>query len=114
MISRVTDNANLSLLGVPPKDLIDEVARALREAGLNVDECFKRACAVTNEWTYTEGHPDVRSRFAPKWVSEFHIPVKMRSLAEILDPQPRASAVIHKVLDWIERRDSFVLKPSGL
>ena len=31
--------------------------------------------------------------------------MKFRSLADILDPQPEASAVIHRLLDWIDRVD---------
>ena len=52
LFSRVTDPENFMLVGMPPKDLIDVVAAAWREAGLDVDECFRRAASVTNEWKY--------------------------------------------------------------
>ena len=50
LFSRVTDPENFMLVGMPPKDLIDVVATAWREAGLDVNECFRRATRVTNEW----------------------------------------------------------------
>ena len=49
LVSRVTDPQNFVLVGLPPKDLLDVVASAWREAGLDVDECFRRAVSVTNE-----------------------------------------------------------------
>ena len=33
------------------------------------------------------------------------VPVKQRTLEEILRPQPKASAVMHRLLEWIERAD---------
>ena len=33
MVSRVTDPANFALCGLPPKDLVDDVAAALRKNG---------------------------------------------------------------------------------
>ena len=47
-ISRVTDPRNFLLTGLPPKDLWEDVALAWQRAGLNVDECWKRALSVTN------------------------------------------------------------------
>ena len=108
LVSRVTDPHNFVLVGLPPKDLLDAVAAGWRQAGFNVDECFRRAVSVTNEWTYAPGNDNtsVVDRIAPKWISERAIPHKLRSLEESLNPQPMAAAVIHKLLDWIDRVDS--------
>ena len=106
LVSRVTDPQNFVLVGLPPKDLLDVVALAWREAGLDVDECFRRAVSVTNEWTYASGNGvPVVERIAPKWISERAIPHKLRSLEESLNPQPLAASVIHTLLDWIDRVD---------
>ena len=71
-----------------------------------MDECFRRAVSVTNEWTYTSGNGvPVAERIAPKWISERAIPHKLRTLEESLNPQPSAASVIHTLLDWIDRVD---------
>ena len=44
LISRVTDPQNFYLLGVPPRDLLEDVASALIEQGISVDEFFDTAC----------------------------------------------------------------------
>ena len=109
LFSRVTDPQNLVLIGLPPKDLLDAVAAAWEQAGLNVDECFRRAVSVTNEWTYAAGNGNtdrpVVERISPKWMSERVIPQKLRNLSETLNPQPLASTVIRELLDWIDRVD---------
>ena len=46
-----------------------------------------------------------RDRFAPKFNRERTMPIKWRSLAQTLNPQPLAFAVIRRVLDWIDRCD---------
>ena len=93
------------LVGLPPKDLLEDVAKAWRAAGMNVDECFKNAVSVTGEWTYTPGDGPIADRITPKWSSEQTIPLKSRTIAEVLNPQPQASTVIHNLLDWIDRVD---------
>jgi hypothetical protein len=86
--------------------LLEIVASAWRDAGFDVDECFRRAVSVTNEWKYTSGNgAPVAERIAPKWISERAIPHKLRSLEESLNPQPLAASVIHTLLDWIDRVD---------
>ena len=47
--AKVTDPRNMLLAGVPPKDLIEDVAQALIAAGYDPDECFPRSCDVTQE-----------------------------------------------------------------
>ena len=106
LFSRVTIPFNCQLVGIPPIDMIDEIADALRAAGLDVDKCFKRAAAVTGEWEYAPGGGPVSARITQKRVAERTIPLKHRTLAEVLNPQPQASAVIRNLLDWIDRVDS--------
>ena len=36
-------------LGLPPKDMLEDIAQALAEKGLDPDEVFARACDVTQE-----------------------------------------------------------------
>ena len=106
LFSRVTIPQNCQLVGIPPKDLIDAVAEALRAAGFDVDACFKRAATVTGEWVYVPGEGLVSHRITPKWSAERNIPLKCRTLAEVLNPQPQAAAVIRNLLGWIDRVDS--------
>ena len=100
LVSRVTDPKNFLLCGLPPKDLWEEVAEAWGRAGLNIADCWKRACAVTNEWVY-DHQPDkpLKSRIQQRLTTERGIPLKNRTLAETLDPQPEASVVFKRLLD---------------
>ena len=41
---------NLALVGLPPYDLLDELAKALREKGLDIDEVFQKAVSCSNEF----------------------------------------------------------------
>jgi len=111
LISRVTDPQNLCLIGLPPADLLDEVAEAWAANGLDVDACFATAAAVTGDREYTPaGDPraatrNARSRLTKKETEERRVPVRLRSLDEILDPQPQTAEVLHRLLDWIDRAD---------
>ena len=40
----------MALVGLPPYDLLDELAKALREKGLDIDEVFQRAVSCSNEF----------------------------------------------------------------
>ncbi len=84
--SRVTDDRNLELIGLPPFDLLEDVARAWREAGYNVDEKFKQAVTVTGEWTYEPGVGPISDRVKQKRETVFQM--KRRTLADCLNPQP--------------------------
>ena len=44
LVSRVTDPKNFSLVGIPPRDLVEDLAQALLRAGIDVDSFFKKAC----------------------------------------------------------------------
>jgi len=105
LISRVTDPRNFLLCGLPPKDLWEDVSQAWLRAGLNIDDCWKRACSVTNEWTYDPGAGPLKTRIRQRIMTERCIPLKNRPLSEVLNPQPEASVVIQRVLDWIDRVD---------
>ena len=80
-------------------------------SGLDVNECMKRACAVTGEWQYRDGVPG-----ADPWIGVFErlhrvreqearVPLQLRTLAGMLSPQPKAEAVFKKLLDWMDRAD---------
>ena len=91
---------NFLLCGLPPKDLWEDVTDAWRRAGLNIVDCWKRACSVTNEWVY-DHQPDkpLKSRVQQRLITERGIPLKNRTLGETLDPQPQASVVFKRLLD---------------
>ena len=104
LISRVTDPANFCLVGVPPCDLVDDVHAAVGAAGLDAEAWLQRAVRVTGEWLLGTGATP-RARLAPQFVSAMLAPVRLRSLSEVLDPQPEAKAVYSELLSWIERAD---------
>ena len=104
LISRVTDPKNFQLLGVPPADLLEEVVMAWREAGLDIVECLRKCVTVTNEFEYVE-QERIKDRIRPRKIDAKLVPVRNKSIAEILDPQPKCSAVLHKLLKWIDRCD---------
>ena len=105
-ISRVTDPSNLQLVGLPPKDLLDAVMAGWAAAGLDAIECLRNAVSVTKDWVY-DPDPGLAydQRIKPRRKSEKLVNVKWRDLDEILNPQPRAQQVVHKLLGWIERVD---------
>ena len=93
LASRVTDPVLFQLVGMPPEDLLDEVASAWREAGEDVDACFAKAAEVTNEWCYTPASSEqdactnVRARFTAVAAVERRVPLRLKKLADILNPQ---------------------------
>ena len=105
LISRVTDPKNFQLLGVPPLDLLEDIALAWREAGLDVAECLRKCVTVTNEFEYIEGQERIKDRIRPRKIDAKLTPVKNRKLADILNPQPKCSVVLHKLLQWIDGCD---------
>ena len=104
LISRVTDPSNLQLVGLPPKDLLDAVMAGWAAAALDAIECLRNAVSVTKDWVY-DPDPSLayHQRIKPRRKSEKLVSVKWRNLEEILNPQPRAQEVIHKLLNWIAR-----------
>ena len=89
MISRVTDPKNFMLLGVPPKDLIEDVAQELIREGIDVDAFFEDACKISGEWQYDRTKARLVDRIQPKsGDDENSIPPKWNTLAECLNPEP--------------------------
>ena len=105
LISRVTDPNNFELLGVPPIDLLDLVVIAWREAGLDIVECLRKCVTVTNEFQYIESQERIKDKIKPRRTEATLIPVKNKTLTEILNPQPKCSVVLHKLMEWIDECD---------
>ncbi len=101
----VQDPRNIHLVGLPPRDMLQDVEDAWRAAGLDVDKCWENAVSVTSEWVYTRGPQHISQRIVQKRIEERRIPLKHRSLAETLNPMPRAAKVIHELLLWIDSCD---------
>ena len=110
--SRVTDPNLFCAVGLPPADMLDDVAKAWRDDGQDVDSCFSEAVKVTGEWTYTpaaEGEDpceNVLSRLEPVHVEARRVPLRLSELRQILNPQPKAADVVHALLSWIHRADA--------
>ena len=67
---------------------------------------MRRATTVTNEWVYSPtGEGSIRDRLKLRVMKETSVPVKHKELWEVIDAQPRALAVIKRLLDWISRVD---------
>ena len=105
LISRVTDPKNFMLVGVPPKDLLEPIALELLVNGIDVDKYFEDVCSVTREWVYDKDAPRLKDRIKAKFNNEHSTPVKLRQIEEILNPQPDAQVVFHRLLDWMDRVD---------
>ena len=71
---------NFLLTGLPPKDLWEDISQLWLRAGINVDDAWKRACSVTNEWVYEPGPGPLRSRIRQRINRERSIPLKNRSI----------------------------------
>ena len=69
-------------------------------------ESLRRATSVTNEWVYTPtADGDIGSRLTQRLAKERTVPVVLKDLYEVIDAQPKALAVIKRLLDWISRVD---------
>ena len=106
LVSRVTDPANFCLVGLPPWDILEDLAAALRAKGLDVDQVFERSVKCSGEFIYDPCKSGgLKDRFTQKYNSQRTVPISWRSLAVSLNPQPVAFAVIRRVLEWIDRCD---------
>ena len=120
LASRVTDPDHFQGVGLPPVDLLDELAEARAKAGLDVDSCFALAVKVIDEWEYTKSRSsnnachNVRNRLRPKFVEERHVKLVLSSLPEMLMPQREAAVVLHGVLEWMSHVDASARDPPGL
>jgi len=108
LMSRVTDPKLLKLIGLPPVDLLDKVARAWKQEGLDVNKCFRDACAITREWEYLDALPgqeavEVLQRLKPRTQPWQTMPMRLKEFTEVLNPQPEATSVFKRLLDWIHR-----------
>ena len=88
---------------MPPVDLIEDVVLAWAQAGLDPVVCMRMCVGVTEEFVYDEKQELVKNRLRPRTVNNKTLPVRNRPLADVLDPQPRCSAVLHQLLEWIDR-----------
>ena len=106
MISRVTDPRNLTLVGLPPRDLLDDIMAGWKASGYDAIELLRGAVSVTQDWIYV---PDsslaIVDRVQRRRKTEKDTGVHWRNLKYVLNPQKDAQEVIHKLLDWIERVD---------
>ena len=99
------------MIGLPPADILDEVAASWQAAGLNVDECFRAACSVTNEWVYTNAAPNedptvnVRARLRTRAEKGWASLIELRSVQGVLRPQQEAADVFLALLAWIDAAD---------
>jgi hypothetical protein len=113
LASRVNEPRNFKLIGLPPRDLLDLVAQKWLSSGLDINVCMQAACAVTKEWSYTPASDgrssgaatNVYKRLSKRQKREQRIPVKLRTLQEALNPQPRMSEVLFRLMAWIDRED---------
>ena len=105
LVSRVTDPKNFSLVGIPPRDLVEDLAQALLRANIDVDAFFEKACQVTADWKYERSMAKVVDRIQQKFSNERSVPLRFRTLAQSLNPQPEAHVVFQRLLDWIDRCD---------
>ena len=105
LVSRVTDPQNFTLVGIPPRDLIEDLAQALLREGIDVDSFFEKACQVSGEWKYDHSKARLVDRIEQRFSHERSVPLRFRTLVECLNPQPDAHVVFQRLLDWIDRCD---------
>ena len=111
LISRVTQPHLFRAVGLPPSDLLEDVAKAWHAAGIDVNQALEGAAAISDEWSYTpalssaDPCKNIRSRLQPKYEEKRRVPLKLKSLAEILNPQLKTATVLHALLLWIDRAD---------
>ena len=80
LVSRVTDPKNFSLVGIPPRDLVEDLAQALLRAGIDVDSFFEKACQVSGEWKYDRSRARVLDRIQQKFSNKRTVPLRFRTL----------------------------------
>ena len=109
--SRVTDPEKFAAVGLPPTDMLDEIARAWRDAGFDVNVCFQKASEVTQDWEYTPAAPgadatqNVAARLRSRWDHQRRVPLKLPTLDSVINPQPKTAKVLTALLKWIDDTD---------
>jgi hypothetical protein len=89
----------------------NQVASAWKIAGLDVDDCFQKACSVTNEWKYSKAQfaeyvtTDLKARVSTRASTGWKSQIKLRTLREILLPQHQAADIFQAFLAWIDQVD---------
>ena len=98
-----------ALVGLPPHDLLEDLAVALREHGLDPDTTFEKSVACSNEFIFDPcrqvGAGGLKDKFAQKFQRDRTFAIKWKALPETLNPQPICFEVIHRLLAWIDRCD---------
>lgn len=72
------------MVGVPPKDLIEDIAAALRLAGIDPDSVFEKCVVVSGEWKYDTIGP-WQTRFSNEYIRDRTIPMKHKTAEETLN-----------------------------
>ena len=103
--SRVTDPENLHFVGIPPIDLLDRIWNAWRKAGHDPVECLRQCVKVTDDFAYEPNGKDLQDRFIQRFKHATTVPVKLRTLSEMLSPQPEMAQNMNRLLDWIDAAD---------
>ena len=68
---------------------------ALRRAGFDYDDVFQRCVGVSNEWNYNVVGDNVADRFSQRYLRQRSVPMRHKSLDEVLNPQPVAQKARH-------------------
>ena len=101
----------------PPIDMLEDVIQAWRREGLDVDACLKVAAKIIKDWDYKreteddDSTADVFSRLKSHWDYQRRVPLKMKTLAEVLNPQPTTARVLSNLLQWIDDVDRQSVDP---
>ncbi len=109
--SRATDPRKYQAIGLPPADLLDDVAAAVQAAKLDVNTFFHNACSVTNEWLYMDALPgqnpvvNVRTRLRTRAEQGWASKIILRTTETILRPQEQAADVFLALLAWMDAAD---------
>ena len=76
-----------------------------------MDACLEMAANVTGDWSYSapkqgeDACKNIRNRLKPPREDDRRVPRKLKMLADVLDPQPDTAAVLHQLIQWIDRAD---------
>ena len=73
----------------------------------HVAECLQKAVTVTRDFEYKASSADVKifERLQKRRTGRTCIPVALKTLQDIISPQPEAMSVLKRLLSWIDRVD---------
>eukprot|EP00662_Eupelagonemidae_sp_cell21_P030375 gene30375-19230_t len=137
VVSRATSPQGFTAIGIPPADLLDEVAARWRDEGLDVDAMFSAAASVGGMYdydadagvTYLERFSPATERGKRKGYSEGRGCLlrgvggmgararggiraslhRLRELRECVQPQPEYTAYTRRIVEWVARGDGETL-----